>query len=80
MMMPRSRACSAANSYSAMAVSRTRAAMLRADDLRRLLEADGLVVSPSAALVDGVNSVCGSFAACFRPAGSLMPEIAPVFW
>ena len=37
-------------------------------------------LSPMAALVDGVNSVYGSFAACLSPAGSLMPEIDPDFW
>jgi hypothetical protein len=36
--------------------------------------------SPMSALVAGVKIGCGSLAASFRPAGSLMPQTAPVSW
>jgi hypothetical protein len=80
MMMPRCRACSAANSYNAIAVSRTRAASSAPTSFTACSKLMVSSCSPMAALVEGVNRVCGSLAACFNPAGSLMPEMAPVFW
>ena len=63
-----------------MAVSRTRAAMSAPTIFSACSKLMVSSCSPMAALVDGVNNVRGSRAACRRPAGSLMPEMAPVFW
>ena len=79
MMMPRWRACSAAKSYSASAVSRTCAASSAPTSLCDLLESDVLVVLAGGRLRGGrEQAAAASCSACRSPGGSAMPQSAPV--